>query len=99
MGCPQVHLGDYTPADVGQESHLGHHLHNCLVELGSQVGAPDRDLGALHRGPGALDRDLEALHRDPGALDMDPAVLDRDPGTLGSQPEEWGKQHVLVVLG
>lgn len=83
MGCLQVHLGDYTPADVGQESHLGHHLHNCLVELGSQVGALDRDLGALHR--------------DPGALDRDPAVLDRDPGTLGSQPEEWGKQHVLVV--
>lgn len=90
MGCPQVHLGDYTLADVGQESHLGHHLHNCLVELGSQVGALDRDLGALHRDPGALDRD-------PGILDRDPGVLDRDPGTLGSQPEEWGKQHVLVV--
>lgn len=64
MGSLQAHRDDYVLADFGQENHLGHHLHNHLVGLGSQVGA-----------------------------------LDRDPEVLGSHPGEWGKQHVLVVLG
>lgn len=42
MGSLQAHL-----ADFGQENHLGHHLHNFPVGLGSQVGALDRDPGAL----------------------------------------------------
>lgn len=59
MGSLQVHLVDYMLADFGQENHLGHHLHNYLVELGSQVEA-------LDRGPGALDRDPGALGSQPG---------------------------------
>lgn len=71
MGSLQVHLVDYMLADFGQENHLGHHLHNYLVELGSQVEA-------LDRGPGALDRD-------PGVLDRDPGALGSQPGEWGKQ--------------
>ncbi|KAK7808733.1 hypothetical protein U0070_024539, partial [Myodes glareolus] len=53
----QAHLDDCTLADFGQESHLGQHLDNLLVGLGSQFGALDMDPGALESQPGALDKD------------------------------------------
>lgn len=48
MGSLQAPL-----ADFGQENHLGHHLHNFPVGLGSQVGALDRDPVALGSQTGA----------------------------------------------
>lgn len=66
----QAHLDDCTLADFGQENHLGQHLDNLLVGLGSQFGALDTDPGALGM--------------DPGALESQPGALDKDSGVLGS---------------
>lgn len=41
----QVHLADCTLAGVGQESLLGQHLNNQLVELSSQAGGQDSQVG------------------------------------------------------
>lgn len=57
----QAHLDDCTLADFGQESHLGQHLDNLLVGLGSQLGVLDMDSEALESQP-------EALHKDSGVL-------------------------------
>lgn len=57
----QAHLDDCMLADFGQESHLGQHLDNLLVGLGSQLGALDMDLGALGSQPEALDKDSGVL--------------------------------------
>lgn len=57
----QAHLDDCTLADFGQESHLGQHLDNLLVGMGSQLGALDMDSVALESQPGALDKDSGVL--------------------------------------
>ena len=49
----QVHLADYTQAGVGQETLLGQHLNNQLVELSSQPGGQDSQPGGQGSQPGA----------------------------------------------
>ena len=45
MVPPQVHLVDYTQAGVGQETLLGQHLNNQLVESSSQPEGQDSQPG------------------------------------------------------
>lgn len=70
MGSLQAHLDDCMLADFGQESHLGQHLHNLQVGLGSQLGVLDRDPGVLGSQPQGLDKD--------------PVVLGSQAGVWGS---------------
>lgn len=52
MAPLQAHLADYTLAGVGQESLLGQHLNNQLVELDSHPEGQDSPPGGQGSQPG-----------------------------------------------
>ena len=80
----QVHLADYTLAGVGQESLLGQHLNNQLVELSSQPEGQDSQAGG---------RDSQA-----GGQDSQAGGRDSQPEGQDSQPEGQGSPYVLEAL-